>query len=37
MIKHEPYNCKFTVYVPEMTVFGAVEIIPCTDKQKSTD
>ena len=25
-------NCKFTVYVPEMTIMGVIEIIPCTDK-----
>ncbi len=25
-------NCKFTVYVPEMTILGVIEIIPCTDK-----
>lgn len=28
----KPDNCKFTVYVPEMTVLGVVEIIPCTEK-----
>lgn len=28
----KPQNCKFTVTVPEMTVFGVIEIIPCTDK-----
>ena len=26
------YNCKFTVYVPEMTILGVIEIIPCTEK-----
>lgn len=26
-----PENCKFTVTVPEMTVLGVVELIPCTD------
>lgn len=23
-------NCKFTVVVPQMTVFGVIEIIPCS-------
>ena len=27
-----PQNCKFTVYVPEMTILGVIEIIPCTEK-----
>ena len=27
-----PSNCKFTVVVPEMTVLGVIEIIPCSDK-----
>lgn len=27
-----PWNCKFTVVVPEMTVLGVIEIIPCTEK-----
>lgn len=27
-----PRDCKFTVYVPEMTVLGVIEILPCTDK-----
>ena len=26
-----PKNCKFTVYVPEMTILGVIEIIPCSD------
>ena len=26
-----PNNCKFTVIVPEMTILGVIEIIPCTD------
>ena len=26
----EPQNCKFTVYVPEMTILEVIEIIPCT-------
>ncbi len=25
-------ECKFTVTVPEITVLGVIEIIPCTDK-----
>ena len=25
-----PRNCKFTVSVPEMTVLGVIEIIPCS-------
>ncbi len=27
-----PNNCTFTVTVPEMTILGVIEIIPCTDK-----
>ena len=27
-----PINCKFTVYVDELTVVDAIEILPCTDK-----
>lgn len=27
-----PRNCKFTVYVPEMTILGVIEIIPCSEK-----
>lgn len=26
-----PKKCKFTVTVPEMTILGVTEIIPCTD------
>lgn len=26
----DPRNCKFTVTVPEMTILGVIEIIPCT-------
>ena len=26
----KPENCKFTVVVPEMTILGVIEIIPCT-------
>ena len=28
----EPQNCKFTVYVDELIVTDAIEIISCTDK-----
>lgn len=28
----KPQNCKFTVTVPEMTILGVIEIIPCTDE-----
>ena len=27
----DPSECKFTVIVPEMTVLGVIEIIPCTE------
>lgn len=27
----KPKECKFTVTVPEMTVLGVIEVIPCTD------
>lgn len=27
----KPQNCQFTVLVPEMTILGVIEIIPCTD------
>lgn len=27
-----PSGCKFTVVVPEITVLGVIEIIPCTDE-----
>lgn len=26
-----PKECKFTVTVPEMTVLGVIEVIPCTE------
>lgn len=26
-----PGNCKFSVYVDELTVLDAIEILPCTD------
>jgi len=28
----DPEDCKFTVTVPEMTVMGVIEIIPCTQE-----
>lgn len=28
----KPQNCKFTVTVPEMTILGVIELIPCTDE-----
>lgn len=27
-----PRDCRFTVYVPEMTILGVIEIIPCTEE-----
>ena len=27
-----PRECKFTVTVPEMTVLGVIEVIPCTEE-----
>lgn len=27
-----PKSCKFTVTVPEMTVLGVIEVIPCTEE-----
>lgn len=27
-----PSRCKFTVTVPEMTILGVIEIIPCSDE-----
>lgn len=30
-----PSECKFTVIVPEMRVFNAKEIIPCSEKAES--
>ena len=29
-------DCKFTVIVPEMTVLGVIEIIPCTGKAEQS-
>ena len=31
----KPGTCKFTVTVPEMTILGAIEIIPCSDEAAS--
>lgn len=28
----KPEACRFTVTVPEMTVLGVIELIPCTDE-----
>lgn len=28
----KPQNCKFTVTVPEMTILGVIEVIPCTNE-----
>lgn len=28
----KPNSCKFTVVVPEMTVLGVIEIIPCSER-----
>lgn len=27
-----PENCKFSMTVPSMTVFGVIEVLPCTEK-----
>ena len=32
----KPNDCKFTVTVPEMTILGVIEIIPCTDIAEQT-
>lgn len=32
----KPQNCKFTVYVPEMTILGVIEVIPCTDEAEAS-
>lgn len=32
----KPSNCKFTVVVPEITVLGAIEIIPCTEEAEAS-
>lgn len=28
----KPYNCKFTVTIPEMEIADPIQIIPCTEK-----
>lgn len=28
----KPNNCKFTVRVPEMTILGVIEVLPCSAK-----
>ena len=34
----KPRSCKFTVTVPSMTVFGVIELIPCSEQAvKSID
>lgn len=33
---NNPRECKFTVTVPEMTILGVIEIIPCSDKAASS-
>ena len=32
----KPNNCKFSVTVPEMTVLGVIEIIPCSEKAEKS-
>lgn len=32
----KPRNCKFTVVVPEMTILGVIEIIPCSEKAEES-
>lgn len=27
-----PHNCKFTVTVPEISIMGVIEIIPCSEE-----
>ena len=31
-----PDNCKFTVVVPEMTILGVIEVIPCSEKAEKS-
>lgn len=31
-----PESCKFSVTVPQMTVLGVIELIPCTDEAASS-
>lgn len=32
----KPKHCKFAVYVPEMTILGVIEIIPCTAEAEAS-
>jgi hypothetical protein len=32
----KPRNCKFTVVVPEITLLGVIEIIPCTEEAEAS-
>lgn len=32
----KPRHCKFTVTVPEMTVLGAIEILPCSARAEQS-
>jgi len=32
----KPRTCKFTVVVPDITVLGAIEIIPCTEEAEAS-
>lgn len=32
----KPHSCRFTVIVPEMTIFGVIEIILCSDKARDS-
>jgi hypothetical protein len=32
----KPRNCKFTVVVPEITLLGVIEIIPCTKEAEAS-
>lgn len=32
----KPNDCKFTVTVPEMTIFGIIEILPCTEQAEQS-
>lgn len=31
-----PNECNFTVVVPEMTIFGVIEVIPCSEKAEAS-
>lgn len=31
-----PNQCKFSVPVPEMTILGAIEVIPCSEKAEAS-